>query len=213
MAGLRADVIRCRSDLAFALGLGGKDDSDSATATAASASGSSGDAMIDDGAVLSLLYLPKGKRTLIRAVTMLAPAQRQAAVTAGLRHIPQFVASPTTGKDADEADAALAGALTAWIKTLAPAVPGPSSALGMLDAWLQELQFSQPGRIIRALLQHPGASEAISALLFRGEAEAAAVAAVAATAPPEVAPALEAAVSSWRATTEAVGRAFVEADQ
>ena len=258
MNGLRFEVLRLRSDLALSLGL--------ATVAKTSASASADGQLetvpgVDDGAVLSLLSLPKGKRTFLRAVPMLPPESRIAAVTAGMRSLPYFVASAVAGKDADEADAALATALAGWVKTLSPPAPAAAangaskaSVLGMLTSWLTELATSHSGGTIRALLNHPGASEVISALLFRGEAEAtaagteaaaaterarkqkedaiassssadnssdssdeaAAAAKVAAVAAADAAlaaaAAIEAEVAAWKATTEALGRAFVDSD-
>ena len=65
---------------------------------------------------------------------------------------------------------------------------------------------------MRALLAHPGAMAVISALLNRGETERvhAEDAAAAAAAPPP--PAVADALAAWRAATEALGAAYLEAE-
>ncbi len=78
-------------------------------------------------------------------------------------------------------------------------------------------------------MQHAGASEVISSLLYRGEAEAERVSNVLAAATPVPAPAaadaaapapqqqsaehasMAADLATWRAVTEALGKAYVEA--
>jgi hypothetical protein len=171
---------------------------------------------LDDDVILALLSLPKGKRALCRALPMLHPADRVTAVAAGMRHLPHFVASAVAGTEAEEADAALSAALAKWIKTTMP-VPGAAGGpLSILCQWVAELHLGHTGPIIRALLQHPGASDAISALLFRGEALAKAQTPAEDAAPPaegDIAAETSAKeVAAWAAVTEALGTAFAEAE-
>ena len=163
---------------------------------------------------------------------MLAPGDRATAVLSGLRHLPHFVASAAAGADAEAADAALGAALAAWVRALMPeaaaegagagagAGAGGRSVLSLLNSWIEELQTRHPGAVIRALLQHPGASDVISALLLRGETEAAGAEALAlavgdggAQADGAGAAAAEARADAarWRAVTDLLGRSFVEA--
>ena len=220
LSGLRTDVQYLREQLAETVGLRRSDAEEAGEATAAP--GTAG--AVDDDTMVLLLSLPKGKRLLARAVPMLLPIDRVAAVAAGMRHLPYVVASAVVGADAEEADAALAAFLGRLVKNViapAPAAPPVRSedetpqelhaaaasaatvaSLEMLNVFLDELNKNHAGAIVRALLQHPGASEVISNLLFRGEHEAGAA---------ESVPAAAAATAKWRATTESLGRAFVEA--
>jgi hypothetical protein len=181
---------------------------------------------IEDDSLLLILSTYKGKKLISRAVPMLAPGDRITAVLAGIRHLPHFVASATSGSDFESADSLLASKLAQWVRTvepvassLEPTTPGTSPAmtrtLEVLNCWLLELQQRHPGHVIRALLQHPGASEVISALLLRGETEAAAAEALA-NQGTDVDEAIKEAAKSdsalWRLTTDTLGRAFVEAE-
>ena len=226
MAALRVEVVRCREELAAALGVGAARGGSPAGAGApgAPAPGAPAPApageppfSIEDGALLSLLALPKGKRALLRASPMLSQEQRARVIAGGLRHLPHYVASAAGGAEAEEADAALAAALAGWVRGAGPPAPAhPAGVLPLLTAWLAELHAHQPGRVVRALLNHPGASEVISALLVRGEAEATAAAAAAAAlqGQPQAQQAalILSAVAQWRECTEAVAHAFVESD-
>lgn len=196
-----------------------------AIAAMAAAEAVHGPSAIDNDAVLSLLSIPKGKKLIARAVRMLAPWDRVTAVLAGMRHLPHFVASVESGRDVETADSTLASALAGWVKTMAaPApltVPGSESAqtltaMGMCTQWISELQSRHPGPVVRALLTHPGASEVFTAILTRGEEEAALASAAASAAGTGSADAdaeqaaAAAEVAAWRSVTDALGRSFVE---
>jgi hypothetical protein len=73
---------------------------------------------IDDDALLSFLSLAKGKRAMVRAVPMLSSADKVTAVTAGMRHLPHFVASAEADKETEDADALLGSSLAKWVKTV-----------------------------------------------------------------------------------------------
>lgn len=148
LPGLRAAVLRARVALAERLGLRSQVEprADAPTSAPAAAAG-----VVDDATVLLLLSLPKGKRLLARAVPMLLPVDRVAAVTAGMRHLPHFVASDDVGpvrgaewaspasfhaprpppcismssQAADEANADLSASLTKWVGVTPPAPLSP----------------------------------------------------------------------------------------
>ena len=159
--------------------------------------------------MLSLLSLPKGKRLLVRAVPMLTTVDRSSLVHGALRHLPHVVASAAVGSDAEEADAALGSSLVAWIRGCAASVG--TSPLATLTSWVREMHGAHSGTIIRALLAHPGASDVISAVLTLGEEEAGRLGTVDSGADEAAGKAIAASVDEWRAVTEALGRAFVEA--
>jgi len=208
---LRDEVGVLRDELAEVLGLR------KATPAAADDAGVE-EGGIDDAALLSLLSLPKGKRLLARAVPMLAPEDKVQAVHAGLRHLPHFVASATVGADAEEADAALGGALAKWVADTPPAVDEPGAALAMLTLWVHELSQANSGAIVRALIEHPLGTGIITNLLLRGENESKAVEAARAADPApaadaEASDAVAVALSAWRAVTDALGRSYMEASE
>ena len=187
-----------------------------------------GPSAIEDDSLLLILSTYKGKKLIARAVPMLAPGDRITAVLAGIRHLPHFVASATSGTDFENADSLLASKLAQWVRTIEPPSISDSSSssssgvassftrtLEVLNCWLLELQQRHPGHVIRALLQHPGASEVISALLLRGETEAAAAEALSSDSvnvDEDIKAAARKDASLWRTTTDTLGRAFVEAE-
>jgi hypothetical protein len=69
----------------------------------------------------------------------------------------------------------------------------------VLNTWLRELA-AHSGAIVRALLQHPIASEVITNLLTRGQQAA------------DLLPEGSSLVTVWRETTEALSQAYVEAE-
>lgn len=161
---------------------------------------------IDDNVILSILSLPKGKRLFARAGPMLSVNDRTTLGIAGMRHLPYFVASTGGGKDAETADSTLSQTLATWIRTWMNNTT--TNNLGMLNVWITELQQKHNGSVIRALLQHPGASDVISALLTRGEGEANTMG------NPSDGTVLseegKESIQMWRTVTDALGRAFVE---
>ena len=192
-----------------------------------------GPSAIEDDSLLLILSTYKGKKLIARAVPMLAPGDRITAVLAGIRHLPHFVASATSGSDFESADSLLSSKLAQWVRTIEPpstsssdasssatssapgAAPAMTRTLEVLNCWLVELQQRHPGHVIRALLQHPGASDVISALLLRGETEAAAAEALAVdgvNVDEDVKAAAKKDAALWRTTTDTLGRAFVEAE-
>ena len=133
--------------------------------------------------LLQYLSLPKGKRLLCKSWMALGARGRLQLAAAGMRLLPQFVASvgsddPHERDDAFRADADLAACLSMWIKNVV-ALPDPGcqtpsqSTLALLTHWLKTLVASYEAITLKALLQHNGSAEVMVALLHRGEDECA----------------------------------------
>jgi hypothetical protein len=218
---LRREVANLRASLGTALGVEAIEGAAARAADSAAADGvempsaeapsatAADQAATNDSTLISLLSFTKGKKLLARSVPMLSHAGRLAACAAGIRLLPQWVASFSSDAEAEEMDATLAMALASWVKTVAPPPGTKEPLLSTLASWVSILHSRYSGATVRALLAHPGAMAVISALLNRGEAERVRVEEAQGVEPNQN---VGEALTAWREATEALGSAYLESD-
>lgn len=212
---LRRDVANIRASLGTALGIEAVEGAAARAADGAVADGAETpkaaavQAAAKDNTLISLLSFAKGKKLLARSVPMLSHAGKLAACAAGIRLLPQWVASFSSDAEAEETDAALASALASWLKAAVLPPGAKTSLLKLLASWVAILHTRYTGATVRALLAHPGAMAVISALLNRGEAERV-LAEESQTATPDAG--VVEALAAWREATETLGAAFLESE-
>lgn len=148
----------------------------------------------------SILFLPKGKRALLRAAPLLTPEQRVDLITASLRALPFVITSQVSGEDADAADVAASKALLGWIKAYLQTAE-PAAQLRTTISWMKVLMKAHEPALLRTLLLDFDKSQPIAeALLLTGGSAAAAVA----TSQPEVHAEWESMLQSLRTTLASV---------